>query len=327
VNPYFYRLHVHMYTFLTGDFHLRYINEYQPTTFQNNLTFWYEPLVILGVAAACWSLYQKRFAHAFLLVGWLHLALFSARNLPIYLLVAAPLVAGMLRDLIAALADAPLAAWVGRSIRAFQNFASEFGENDRLARVHAVSVLGFLAMAAVFYAPAPPFKFRAEYDPKQYPAGALATLRDADMSQNIFTDDEWGDYLIYHLYPRTKVFVDGRFDLYGEAFTKKYLDLLNAKYGWEETLNRYSVDTVLLRVDTPLTGALKESRRWRPTYDDGIAIVFRSQAALARNAKSAAVQASARLPGGDVRDRAITRVNPGGSRTTHSSTTTRSESL
>ncbi|MCC7175585.1 MAG: hypothetical protein IT159_10345 [Bryobacterales bacterium] len=292
INPYFHKLHVHMWKFLTGDFHLRYISEYQSTQFQNALARWYEPLILLGVAAAAWSLYQKRFAHAFLLAGWLHLALFSVRNLPIYLLVAAPLVAGMLYDLTGALADAPLAAWVRRGIRGFQNFAREFGENDRLPRVHAVSAIGFLALAAGFYMPDPPSAFRAEYDAKKYPASALQALQTADASGNIFTDDEWGDYLIYRLYPRTRVFVDGRFDLYGEKFTETYLDLLNAKYGWERTLAGYGVNTVLLRINTPLTAALKESSRWRTVYDDGIAIVFRNEAAAAGRAVTAAERTS-----------------------------------
>jgi hypothetical protein len=326
VNPYSYRLHVHMWNFLTGSFHLRYINEYQPTEFQNNLAIWYEPLVLLGVAAAFWCIYHRRFAQAFMVAGWLHLALFSVRNLPIYLLIAAPVLAGMLNDLLACLAAAPLAPWVGKSVRAFESFVAEFGANDRTPRIHLTSALGALAMVFVFYAPAPPAKFRAEYDPKQYPAAALKVLRGTAMSRSIFADDEWGDYLIYRLYPHTKVFVDGRFDLYGEAFTKKYLDLLNAKYGWEQTLRTYSVDTILLRVDTPLTGALKESRRWRPVYDDGMAIVFRSEAALAASAQPEGNQASAGLCGRNVRDREITRVNPSGPRTTQTNMT-RSESL
>ncbi len=324
VNPYFYRLHVHMWTFLTGSFHLRYINEYQPTQFQNNLAIWYEPLVLLGVAAAVWCISRRRFAQAFMVAGWLHLALFSVRNLPIYLLVAAPVVAMMLQDVLKRVAAAPLASWVGRSVRAFESYAEEFGAGDRLPRVYLASVAGFLAMAAVFYAPAPPSKFRAEYDPKLYPAAALKVLRGSEQSRSIFTDDEWGDYLIYRLYPQQKVFVDGRFDLYGEKFTEKYIDLLNAKYGWEQTLKTYGVDTVLLRIDTPLTGALKETSRWRPIYDDGIAIVFRRNEPL--SARVEEQQASARLHGRNVRDRVITRVNPSGPTTTQTKTT-RSESI
>jgi hypothetical protein len=295
LNPYTYRLHMHLFQFLTGSFHLRYISEYQPTDFQNNLAPWYEPLLLLGVVAAVWCFYRRRFAQGFMVAGWLHLGLFSVRNLPIYLLVAAPAVAGMLQELVQVAERAPLAAWVGRSVRAFENFSREFGANDSIPRWHLVSVVCMVLVAGIFYTPAPPPSFRAEYDPKQYPEAALSVLRDQSVTRSIFADDEWGDYLIYRLYPNTRVFVDGRFDLYGEDFTKKYLDLLNAKFGWQETLDKYRVDTVLLRVDAPLTGALKESRRWRPVYDDGIAIVFRSRTTPAIDANPAEAGAMAGL--------------------------------
>ena len=98
-----------------------------------------------------------------------------------------------------------------------------------------------------------------------------------DPSARIFTNDEWGDYLIWRLYPHTQVFVDGRSDFYGDDFEDKYLDVMNVKYGWEKTLARFGVDTILMPPDAPLTGALKESSRWRVVYDDGIALVFRSE--------------------------------------------------
>ena len=129
-------------------------------------------------------------------------------------------------------------------------------------------------MAALVYAPHPPKKFRAEFDPNVYPAAALATLR-SDPAARVFTNDEWGDYLIYRLYPAHKVFVDGRSDFYGDDFEEKYIDVLNVKYGWEKTLSGFGVDTILMPPSAPLSGALKESSRWRVVYDDGIALVFR----------------------------------------------------
>jgi len=63
--------------------------------------------------------------------------------------------------------------------------------------------------------------------------------------------------------------------MYGEAFNRQFLNVMNVKPGWRETLARHRVDTVLLPVDSPLTGALKESAVWRVSYDDGTAIVFR----------------------------------------------------
>jgi hypothetical protein len=161
-------------------------------------------------------------------------------------------------------------------------------------------------LAALLFAPHPPNKFRPEFDPKSYPAAAVETLR-GDPSAHIFTFDQWGDYLIYKLYPRTKVFVDGRSDFYGSAFEEKLIDVLNVQHGWEKTLSRFGVNTILMPPSSPLTGALKESSRWRLVYDDGVALVFRSAQAGGGNTVSADSSG-----GGKSRDREVTKTQTGG---------------
>jgi hypothetical protein len=94
----------------------------------------------------------------------------------------------------------------------------------------------------------------------------------------------------------------------------------------EQTMKQYGVDTVLLPVGTPLSSVLKECRRWRPIYDDGTSIVFRSETVLARTGTPGSTQASAAVPDGrDKRDREITNVNPRDLRITKPNT--RSEPL
>jgi len=155
-------------------------------------------------------------------------------------------------------------------------------------------------VAALLYAPSPPKLFRAEFDPKSYPAGAIETLR-LDPSARIFTSDQWGDYLIYRLYPRMKVFVDGRSDFYGDDFEEKCIAVLSVKYDWEKTLGGFGVDTILLPPSAPLAGALKESSRWRVVYDDGVALVFRFAQKTAGESNAAATG------GGTGRDREVTK--------------------
>jgi len=99
-----------------------------------------------------------------------------------------------------------------------------------------------------------------------------------DRGARIFTNDEWGDYLIYKLYPKHQVFVDGRSDFYGDDFVQKYLDVMNVKYDWQQTLGSFGINTILLSPSAPLAGALKESSRWRLVYDDGVALVFQPAA-------------------------------------------------
>jgi hypothetical protein len=326
VNPYTYHLHAHVAGFLRRTDQLKHISEFQSTNFQSILAPWYEPMLLAGAVAVAWSLYRKRFAHAFLVAGWLHLALFAVRNLPIYLIVAAPVVATTLYELLQRLRDAVLTPWVARAVKGFDEFALGFSSLDSQRRVYAASAAGFLAVGVLFYSPAPPPKFRAEYSSKQYPVEALNTIRGAEFSKSVFTADDWGDYLIYRLYPKIRVFVDGRFDLYGQRFTEKYIDLMKGRSGWDRTLEQYGVDTVLLPVDTPLAGVLKECRRWRVVHDDGTAIVFRPQTTLAHAGTPQSPRPSAATPDGrDTRDREITNVSQRDPRITDSNT--RSESL
>jgi len=276
VNPYFYQLHVHILQYLSDSFQLRNISEFQSISFQSPAATYFEAMLMLGVAAALWSLVRMQFAQVILIAGWAHLALISARNIPIFLIVAAPIVAEMLSAGLSRLKTAGVGGWVQRSASATQAMAAEFAAVDRIGRLPVVSGVAALALTACFFTATPGPKFRARYDPKKYPEKAIAVLRSAELSQNIFTHDEWGDYLIYQLYPDTKVFIDGRSDFYGAKFGEKYLDIMNVKYDWEENLAKYGVDTVLLPPDAALSSTLKESKRWRPVYDDGVAIVFRA---------------------------------------------------
>ena len=91
---------------------------------------------------------------------------------------------------------------------------------------------------------------------------------------HLFNSDGWSGYLIYRLYPGTKVFFDDRHDFYGEAFIQEYLRTANAGWQWQQTLEKYQVKWVLIATDSPLAGVLKQSRDWRAEYDDGMAIVF-----------------------------------------------------
>jgi hypothetical protein len=303
LNPYTYHLPVHMVKFLREPFYSEHILEYFSISFHSPTAIFFEALLLMSVAAVFWSIREGRFTEALLLSVWAHGALLAARNIPIFAIMAAPPAAAAIQQGLLRLPDLKVAAWLRAAARKFNRLAEETAETDRIPRLHLVSVLGVLLVVALIYAPNPPKKFRSEFDPKFYPAGAIATLR-SDPAARVFTDDEWGDYLIYRLYPTHKVYVDGRADFYGGDFEqKKYLDVTSVKYDWEKTLNGFGVDTILMPIGAPLSGALKESSRWRVVYDDGIALVFRPALRA-----GVGVQLSAgHSGGGDGRDREVTK--------------------
>jgi hypothetical protein len=80
----------------------------------------------------------------------------------------------------------------------------------------------------------------------------------------------------YNLYPGHRVFVNGRSDFYGQDLEQKYFEVMEVKYDWEQSLNRYKVDIIVLSTKTALASTIKESSHWHTVYDDKVAIVFRA---------------------------------------------------
>jgi hypothetical protein len=302
INPYTYHLHSHLLQYLRDPWNSEHIMEFFSPSFHHPTAIFFEAMLILGTVAVVHHLRHGRFTEPILMLVWAHGGLLATRNIPIFMIVSAPAVGATIQHWLLALPQMNVAGWLRNAAERFNRVARETAETDAMPRFHLISVLVSALVVAIILAPHPPRKFRAEFDPKSYPAAALATVRQ-DANARIFTNDEWGDYLIYSLYPHHKVFVDGRSDFYGDEFENKYIGVLNAKYGWEKTLGRFGVDTILLPLDTPLTGALKESSKWRVVYDDGHALVFRAVAARRGETESVAAE----TPGGQGRDREVTK--------------------
>jgi hypothetical protein len=301
INPYTYHLHLHVIQYLRDPFIQQHITEFLTLSFHHPSAIFFEIMLLLAAVSVFWYARQGQYTESLLLLAFGHLGLVGARNIPIFVMVAAPPVASLVQAWLNGLPESDLAQWVRRASAKYNQMAARSAKTDLVPRWHLVSVLGLAMVVALLFAPAPPKRFRAEFDPQSFPAKAIEALKGMPQAR-IFTEDQWGDYLIWRLYPSNRVFVDGRSDYYGTAFEEKYADVLNVKYDWERILSGFDVDTILLPPDTPLAGALKESSRWRLVYDDGVALIFRSQERTAGKTTTAAYQAC-----GAGRDRKVTK--------------------
>lgn len=278
-NPYTWRLHQHILAYLSDPFLMDRTNEFMSLSFHHPAAHWFEPALLVGAAAALWSLARRRFAHGMVVLVWAHLALLSGRNIPLYMAVSAPVIALCLVEWTECLRQAAIPLWMRGALDRFHTLCLETGETERIWRLHLASAAGILLVAAVVYAPAPPPAFRPAFSPGRFPVKAVEKLRPQIAGARVFTDMQWGDYLIYRLYPATRVFIDGRGDFYGADFCREFLDVMDVNHTWEARLNRYGVDTVLVPTGTALGAVLKESSRWRILYDDGHALVFQRASA------------------------------------------------
>lgn len=106
------------------------------------------------------------------------------------------------------------------------------------------------------------------------PVEAVAYLREHGVRGNLFNSYDWGGYLIHEL-PEVPVFVDGRSDLYGSDFLyDPYLFIAGGGPRFQDRLDRYKIETVLIHRTDGLASVLAVSPSWRSVYSDTLAIIF-----------------------------------------------------
>jgi len=268
VNPYGWQLHHHIFEYLGDSKLMDNIAEFQTLSFHSPGMRFFEAMLVLGLGAAYWCFTRSEFAASLSIVLWAHFALFSGRNIPIFVFMAAPWVARMCAETIEILDWGSRFAEIRSSIA---RACLEFRPLERIPRSYVSSVCAMLIVAVALLSGMP--GFAREFNPENFPVKALTAIRNSKFN-HLFTTDQWGDYLIYQFYPSQSVYVDGRSDFYGSKFFEGYQHILSAQFDWEQRLQQYRIDAVLVRPDAPVASVLKSSRNWKVLSDDGSAILF-----------------------------------------------------
>lgn len=104
------------------------------------------------------------------------------------------------------------------------------------------------------------------------PERALDAAKAAGVTGEVLNDYGFGGYLIYR---DVKVFIDGRSDLYGDAFMKRYFDavLLKDSLVLPALLAESRIGWTLLTPGTPAIAMLDQMPGWRRVFADDMAVV------------------------------------------------------
>lgn len=107
------------------------------------------------------------------------------------------------------------------------------------------------------------------------PQGAVRFMQAHGLQGNVLCEFGWGEYLIFHLAPESKVFVDSRYDMvYPQKVLTDYLDFLLVNPHAAAVLDAYPHDFVLLRTASPGYRFMMAQPGWRMVYQDETAALF-----------------------------------------------------
>ncbi|HLW84206.1 MAG TPA: hypothetical protein VKR60_03265 [Candidatus Sulfotelmatobacter sp.] len=291
-NPYGWRLHAHIYRYLTNRFLMEHIDEFQSPNFHGVAQRCFALLVLLVIVALAARPRELRVSEALVILFALYSGFYASRNIPasslLLVLVMGPLLSGAierlegrrlpLRNLLAGMTE----------------LAERMGSVEETLKGHLWAIAGVAAtcwIAAHGGRLGSTTLMDAHFDGKRFPIAAVdfldrreaqertaetGTAEDetARKSQPVTAPDYWGGYLIYRLSPRTLVTVDDRHDFYGEEFFKSYLKMVHVDPGWDGLLEKYQARRVLVPKGSPLANILELSPPWKIIYSDDIAVIF-----------------------------------------------------
>jgi len=106
-------------------------------------------------------------------------------------------------------------------------------------------------------------------------------LKDNKISGPIFNNYDIGGYLIFHLYPDEKVFIDNRPETYPVSFFKhEYIPMQENNEKWNELNKKYNFDIIFFARHDLTPWAQKfliervQDENWAPIFVDNYNIIF-----------------------------------------------------
>ncbi len=249
---------------------------------------WYSPnfhnaayrgfeLMLLGlVPAFAWGRARLSVPDVLIALTFGHLALGSARHIPLFAVAVAPLLAD-------ALEAAARAMWARRSA-GWQVLGRLRGELPSLWPVAAspvtpvVVVTFFVAVGVVaawgsFLDPATN-PFLLDLNEQRYPERTMAFIKKERLPAPLFNAYAWGGYELWRLYPEYRVFIDGRTHVYGPEVLQDFVEVATVGERWQAVLDKWKIQTILTERRSALTQAVQAVGGWRLVFAEREAAVF-----------------------------------------------------
>ena len=251
-NPYGY----HLPAFLLHDLsRAREITEWRPIPLFDGSHLRFKLAVLICFVGAFIDRGRPLWEHA--IVALAAVAAFRhERHAPLFAILAAPLLARTLSSFLEVLRHAA----------------------PRPARTAFATLLGAMLLIAAgqFWQVATVYRglhSQIFVSPEVFPVDAVRFLLRNHLSGNLVLPLDWGEYAIWHLYPRCRVSIDGRYTTaYPDAEIDRSNRFLTGGLGWEASLR----DAAIALIDRrqPIAQRMFTLSDWQYVYSDATSLVF-----------------------------------------------------
>lgn len=264
LNPNGVELWIYPFLTLTSPAMQVFIQEWHSPDFHNRIFYPFGFMVALGVLSLILSRKRPSWRDLLLFGGTAAAGFISARNIPLFAIIAAPILARHaaqieIGDWRPEINDRPIST--PQSPTPASRFNNIFNVVLLAVAILAVSLYAFAKIAGNEAAIA-----------ARYPVTAVDYLESSGLAAGRgYNSYNWGGYLIWRELP---VFIDGRADVYGDDFMIYYRRTMDLRENWRAPLAEYDVDYVMMERDAALFTLLEATGAWREIYADDVARIY-----------------------------------------------------
>lgn len=253
VSPYFVDHWLYPFEVMNLKLAISVIQEWQSPNFQELIFKLYLILALGFLVLMAYRRTKPDLTEVVLPVAFILMAFVSRRHIPLAALVMIPFSAAALRD---TRLPQLYRQWAGRG--------KDLGARECVINWAA---LGAVALTLVLRYPVKHAEAAAAMD-ERIPVKAVEFIQGAGIEGRIFNEYGFGGYLIHQLHPTQRVFIDGRADVFGDEFLKRYLDIYNGAPAWEQAFDEYGIEVVVVGRKAPLRQLLIARGDFKLVYDD-----------------------------------------------------------
>jgi hypothetical protein len=252
--------------FLGNQYLVSHTAEYFPPNFHDPSTWPFLMMILFSLAILGLRRQRISWISLWMLVGWTAMGLYSVRNVPLYAVMIAPILAEF----------SSVEINFNHGLVGFKNLQMRLLKVETNLRGHVwpILVIFIFGVAAIS-------GYRLDINEGEnlfyedvFPVNAVDWLEENPQSGKVFNYFPWGGYLLYRLWPSELVFIDGQTDFYGEALTREYEQIIKLTGEWESVLDKYHVTWILMPSESLLVKEFKDDPIWEEVFSDSTSSIL-----------------------------------------------------
>ncbi|MCD6413488.1 MAG: hypothetical protein J7L54_05025 [Elusimicrobia bacterium] len=249
-------IHPLKYIFGETRTHLSYIMEWMSPDFHETYGKAFLLFIAISFLGFAGAKQKETVRNILLFLFFLCASLYSVRNIPLFLFVAAPI------------AGTNLWKTADIALFRFRLKTDRHTKNSKILKLlNYFLTFSFPVLIILIWN----LNFGdGFFDMKKYPQKAAEIIKERK-PEKILNPYKWGGFLIHNDIP---VFIDGRADFYPAKFIRNFFLSTELQENPEVLLKKYNFDLILWEKETPFAFYLENSADWKKIFSDNISEIF-----------------------------------------------------